>query len=163
MFLGHARIVGGGGGGGGGGGFLGSGRFMCVLALLPVWYYDMELIPLSFLLLLLSACSMAGGQEETSTSQARHRRGPNWDTTSASSLISSLSMEELRSYCQIPSNIDFELPDGPTESNFNEEGNIVYFTRKHLTIGLHFPISSLVKQFLYFFGAPLALIHPNVI
>ena len=56
MFLGHART---GGGGGGGGGFPGSGRFMQVLALLPVWYYDMELIPFSSLLLLLFACSMA--------------------------------------------------------------------------------------------------------
>ena len=35
---------------------------------LPVWYYGMELIPLSLLLLLLSACSMARGLEETSTS-----------------------------------------------------------------------------------------------
>ena len=41
----------------GGGVFPGSGRFMCVLALLPVWYYGMELIPLSPLLLLLSSCS----------------------------------------------------------------------------------------------------------
>ena len=38
-----------------------SGRFMCVLALLPVWYNGMELIPLSSILLFLFACSMAGG------------------------------------------------------------------------------------------------------
>ena len=37
------------------------GRFMCVLALLPVWYYGMELILFSFVLLMLSACSMARG------------------------------------------------------------------------------------------------------
>ena len=67
MFIGHARTR---------GVFLGSGRFMFVLALLPFWYYDMELIHLSSLLLLLSACSMARGQEETSTSQAEHKRGP---------------------------------------------------------------------------------------
>ena len=48
---------------------------MCVLALLPVWYYDMELTSLSSVLLLLSAYSMARGQEETSTSQAGRRRG----------------------------------------------------------------------------------------
>ena len=59
VFSRHART---------GGGFPGSGRFMCVLTLLPVWYYGMELIPLSLLLLLLSACSMERGQEETSTS-----------------------------------------------------------------------------------------------
>ena len=95
MFLGQART----GGGGGGGGVTGFGRFMCVIALLLVWYYGMELIPLSLLLLFLSACSMARGQEETSTSQARRRRGLSRDTPSASSLISSLSIEELRSYC----------------------------------------------------------------
>ena len=50
--------------------FPGSYRFMCVLALLPVWYYGMELIPHSSPHLLLSACSMARGEEETSTSQA---------------------------------------------------------------------------------------------
>ena len=76
----------------------------------------MELIPLSPLLLLLFAYSMTRGQEETSTSKAGLRRGPSRDTPSASSLISSLSMEELRSYFQIPNNIDFELPDCPTES-----------------------------------------------
>ena len=118
---------------------------MYVLALLPVWYYGMELIPLSLLLLLLSACSMARGQEETSTSQAGRRRGPSRDSPSASSLISSLSMEELRSYCQIPNNIDFELPEGPAESNVNEEDNVVYFTQEQLAVGLRFPISSLVK------------------
>ena len=90
---------GGGGGGGGGGGFPGSGRFMCVLVLLPVWYYGMELIPISLLLILLSSCSMVRGQEETFTSQAGCRRGPSRDTPSTSNLISSLSMEELRSYC----------------------------------------------------------------
>ena len=158
MFSRHART-----GGGGGGGFLGFGRFMCVLALLPIWYYGMELIPLSLLLLLLFACSMARGQEETSTSHARRRRGPSRDTPSISSLISSLSMEELRSYCQIPNNIDFELPDGSVESTVNEEDSVVYFTQEHLAVGLCFPISSLVKQFLHFSGAPPALIHPNVI
>ena len=140
-----------------------SGRFMCILALLPVWYYGMELIPLSSVLLLLSACSMARGQEETSTSQAGRRRGPGWDTPSASSIIYSLSMEELKSYCQIPDNIDFELSDSPAESTIGKEDGAVYFTQEQLLAGLRFPISSLVKQFLHFSGALPALIHPNVI
>ena len=101
---------------------------MYVLALLPIWYYGMELIPLSPFLLLLSTCSMERGQEETSTSQSGRKRGPSQNTPSESSLISFLSMEELRSYCQIPNNIDFELPDGPTESTVNEEDSVVYFT-----------------------------------
>ena len=107
--------------------------------------YGMELIPLSSALLLLSACSMARGKEETSTSQARRRRGPCRDMPSTSNLISHLSIEELRSYCQIPNNIDFELPDAPAESTIDEEDSVVYFTREQLTVGLHFPISSLVK------------------
>ena len=67
VFLGHTRI---------GRVFPGSGRFTRVLALLPVWYYGMKLIPLSFPLWLLPACSTVRGQEETSTSQAGRRRGP---------------------------------------------------------------------------------------
>ena len=144
-------------------GFFLSHRFMYVLALLLDGYYGMEMIPLSPLLLLLSACSMARGQEETSTSQARRRRGPSRDTPSASSLISFLSMEELRSYCQIPNNIDFELSDSPAESIVNEEDSVMYFTREQLAVGLRFPLSSLVKQFLHFSRAPPALIHLNVI
>ena len=102
----------------------------CVLALTPFWYYDMELTPFSYVLLLLSACSKARGQEETSTSQAGCRRGPGRDTPSVSSTIYSLSMEELRSYCHIPDNIDFELPDGPAESTIDKEDDELYFTRE---------------------------------
>ena len=118
---------------------------MYVLILLPVWYDGMELIPLFAALLLLSACSMERSREETSTSQARRRRGPSWDTPSVSSIISSLSMEELRSYYQIPNNIDFELLDGPAESTIDEEDSVVNFTWEQLAAGLLFPTSSLVK------------------
>ena len=82
---------------------------------------------------------------------------------SESSLIFFLSMEELRSYCPIPSNIDFKLPDGLAESTVNKEDSVVYFTREQLTAGLRFPISSMVKHFLHFFGVPPTLIHSNVI
>ena len=88
----------------------------------------MELTPLSSVLLLLSACSMARGQEETSTSQAKRRRGPGWDMPSSSSIISSLSMEELRSCCQIPDNIDFELSNGPAKSTTGDRDSAVCFT-----------------------------------
>ena len=123
----------------------------------------MELTPLSSVLLLLFACSMARGQEETSTCQAGCRRGPGRDTPSASSIISSLSMEELRSYCHIPNNIDFELSGGLAESIIGKEEGAVYFTREQLIAELRFPVLSLIKQFLHFSGAPPALIHPNVI
>ena len=154
MFLGHART-------GGGGVFPGSGRFMCILSLLPVWYYGKELIPLSSALLLLFAYSIARGQEETSTSEAGRRRGPSRDTPFVSSLISSLSMEELRSYCRIPNNIDFKLSDCPSESTIDEEDSVVYFTLEQLAAGLRFPISSLVKKVLHFSRAPPTFIHPN--
>ena len=112
----------------------------CAFFLLPVWYYGMVLIPLSFLLMLLSVCSMTRGQEENSTSQVGCRRGPSRDTPSASNLISSLSMEELRSYCRIPNSIDFELPDGPAEPTIDEEGSVVYFTQEQFAVGLRFPV-----------------------
>ena len=127
MFSRHARIE---------GVFSGSGRFMCVLTLLPVSYYGMELIPLSLPLLLLSACSMERGQEETSTSQAGRGREPSRDTPSARNLISSMSMEELRSYCQIPNDIDFELLDDSAKSTIDEEDSVMYFTREWLVAGL---------------------------
>ena len=76
---------------------------------------------------------MGRGQEETSTSQVgrrRRRRGPSQDTPSASSIIFSLSMEELKSYCQIPNNIDFESSDGPAEPPIDEEESVVYFTQE---------------------------------
>ena len=102
--------------------------------LLPVWYYGMELISLSSPIFLLSACTMARGQEETSTSQAGSKRPPSRDTPSASSLMSSLSMDELMSYCRIPNNINFELSDGSTESTIDEEHSVVYFTREQCFI-----------------------------
>ena len=80
-----------------------------------------------------------------------------------SSFIYSLSMEELRSYCQIPDNIDFQLMDSPAKSTIGKEDSAVYFTLKQLAAGLCFSVSSLIKQFLQFSKAPPALIHPNVI
>ena len=89
---------------------------------------------------------MARGQKETSTSQVGHRKGPGWDTPFASSIISSLSMGELWSYCQIPGNIDFEFLDCPIESIIGEGNNAVYFTQEQLASGLRFLISSLIKS-----------------
>ena len=49
---------------------------------------------------------MARDQEEISISQAGRRRGSGRDTPFLSNIISFLSMEGLRSYYQIPNNID---------------------------------------------------------
>ena len=64
----------------------------------------------------------------TSTSQVGLRRGPSRELPSASSIISSFFMDEVRSYCQIPDDIDFELSEGPTESTMGEQYNTVVFT-----------------------------------
>ena len=108
---------------------------------------------------MLSAYSMARGQEETSTSQAGRRWGPSRESPFASNIISSLSIDEVRSYCQILEDIDFELLNGSAESTVGEEYNIVFFTRENLATRLRFLVSSLVK----FTRAPPAYIHPNVI
>ena len=72
-------------------------------------------------------------------------------------------MEELRSYCHIPNNIDNDLSDGPTESTIGKEDGAVYFTRVHLATRLRFFVSSLITQFIHFSRASPALINPNII
>ena len=74
-----------------------------------------------------------------------------------------MSMEELRSYCQIPDSISLELSNGSAASMVGESDGVVYFTREHFVAGLRFPMLTLVKQFLHVFQAPPALIHPNAI
>ena len=71
---------------------------------------------------------MARGQKEASTSQVKRRRGPIRELPSVSSLVSSMSMEELRSLCQIPDNISLELSDCLAISTIGEADSVVYFT-----------------------------------
>ena len=124
---------------------------------LPVWYLGSGLIFIFF----LSTCRMARGQEETSTSQPGCKRGPTRGVSFIGSIISSLSLEELRAYYQIPDDIDVVLLEGPAENTVGDEYNAVFFTREELAVGLHFPVSSLVKQFLHFTRAPPTLIYPT--
>ena len=86
---------------------------------------------------------MARGQEETSTSG--RPRGRLRATPSTSSIISSLTMEELMAYCEVPDNIDLWLMDRIDESTLGGEHNSVFFTREHLEVGLCFPVPALVK------------------
>ena len=104
---------------------------------------------------------MVRGREETSTSGrlgGRPRARP-----SISNVIASLTMEELKVYCEVPNNIDLRLMERADDPTPGGEHNGVFFTREHLAAGLRFPIPAIVKQFLHFTRAPLALIHPNVI
>ena len=104
---------------------------------------------------------MVRGREETSTSGCPG--GSPRATPSASSVIASLTMEELKVYCEVPDNIDLQLMERADESTLGGEHSGVFFTREHLAAGLHFPVLAIVKQFLHFTRAPPALIHPNVI
>ena len=104
---------------------------------------------------------MAMGREETSTSG--RLRGRLRATPSASGIISTLTMEELMAYCEVPDNIDLRLMERADESTLGGEHNGVFFTRGHLAAGLRFPVPALVKQFLHFTRVPSSLIHPNVI
>ena len=82
---------------------------------------------------------------------------------SASNVIASLTMEELKVYCEVPENIDLRLMERADDFTSGGEHNGVFFTRENLAAGLRFPIPAIVKQFLNFTRAPSALIHPNVI
>ena len=102
---------------------------------------------------------MVRGQEETSTSGrpgGRPRAKP-----SASSVIASLMIEELKVYCEVPDNIELQLMERADDSTLGGEHNGVFFTREHLAVGLRFPVPTIVKQFLHFTREPPALIQPT--
>ena len=88
-------------------------------------------------------------------------RGIPRETPTASSLVATMYEEELRLYNQIPVEISLETSDGAATTTVGEVDNVVYFTREQFVAGLHLPIPSLVKQFLHFTRAPLALIYLN--
>ena len=104
---------------------------------------------------------MVRGREETSTSGrpgGRPRAKP-----SASNIIASMTMEELKVHCEVPDNIDLRLMERADESTLGGEHNGVFFTREHLVVRLRFPVPAIVKQFLHFTRVLSALIYPNVI
>ena len=100
---------------------------------------------------------------EVSGIQAGQKRGAVQASTSMSSRVSGMSEDELRSFCRVPDDIRLELSDGPAVPTVHEAENAIYFTKEQFAAGLRLPVSSLVKQFLHFSGAPPSLIHPNVI
>ena len=144
-----------------------------LILILPRWFiaraWGMPLYQLGiwlgsniiFFLSFESACRIARGREETSTSG---RLGGRLKMTpSASNIISSLTMEELMAYCEVPDVIDLRLMESADESTLGGEHNGVFFTGEHLVAGLRFPVLAIVKQFFHFTRVPPALIHPNVI
>ena len=89
----------------------------------------------------LFVCRMMRGQDETSTSQVGRRKGSSWELPTASSLVSSMSMEEMRSFCRVLDCISLEFSDGPAHSTVEQADNAVVFTREHFSVGFRFPIS----------------------
>ena len=88
---------------------------------------------------------MVRGHEETSTSQARRKRGTSWETPIVSSLVVAMSVEELRLFSQVPTDIILEVEDGTTALTIGGADNVVYFTLEQFVARLRFPIPSLVK------------------
>ena len=111
-----------------------------VLVLLIVLPRDPRVDPLS-----LFACRMMRGQEETSNSYVGSRKGSSRESPTTSSLVDFMSMEELRSFCQVLDGISLELSNGLARSTVGHADNVVYFTPKQFAARLHFSISSLVK------------------
>ena len=102
---------------------------------------------------------MTRGQDKTS--QVGCKRGSSRESPTKSILVASMSVEELRSFYRVPDDISLELLNGPAFSIVREADNVIYFTQEQFAVGLCFPVSSLVKQFLHVTRAPPALIHPN--
>ena len=71
---------------------------------------------------------MARCYEEVSSSQAGRWKGTPRETPTASSLVSTMSTEELRLYNQVPTEISLEMSDGLTASIVGESDNVIYFT-----------------------------------
>ena len=104
---------------------------------------------------------MARGHEETSTSQVGRKRRTSRETPSVSSLVVATSVKEVKSFSQVPTDIRLEVVEGPIVLTIGGVDNVIYFTHEQFVAGLHFPIPSLVKQFLHFTRAPPTLIQSN--
>ena len=73
------------------------------------------------------------------------------------------SEQKSHAHCYIPNSISIQLSNGEASSTDGLPHNIVYFTKEQFTTGLHLPIPSLLKQFLYFSKILSTFIRTNVI
>ena len=71
---------------------------------------------------------MARCHEEDSTSQARRKRGTPRETPTMSSLVATMSIEDLRSFKQVPIAIRLEVSDGMATLTIGATNNTVYLT-----------------------------------
>ena len=79
---------------------------------------------------------MMKGQEKTSISQVGRRKGSSRESPTVSILVSSMSIEELRSFYQVLDDISLELSEGPASSTAGQADNAVYFTQEQFPAGL---------------------------
>ena len=71
---------------------------------------------------------MARGHEKASINQAGRKRGAPRETPIASSLVVAMSVENLRSFSQVPTTIRLEMLEGAATSTMGAADNAVYFT-----------------------------------
>ena len=83
---------------------------------------------------------MARGHEEALTNQAGRRRGTLREMPTASSLVAAMSVEELRLYSQILSEISLETLDSTASSTVRKAENAIYFTWEQFVVWLRLPI-----------------------
>ena len=94
-----------------------------------------------FFLFYIFSYRMERGHKEVLTNQARCRRGTPRETPTTSSLVSTMSIEELRLYSKISTEISPKTLDSATTSIVGEAGNVVYFTWEQFASRLHLPHS----------------------
>ena len=87
------------------------------------------------------------------------RGGPPQEMPIISSLVADMSIDELRSFSQLPANIRLGVADDPATPTIGGTDNTVYFTHDQFAVGLRFSVQSLVKEFLHFSRAPPTLVH----
>ena len=79
---------------------------------------------------------MARGEKETSTGRVGCRRGAPQESPTTCNLVATMPMEELRFFCQVPTDISLELLDEVAVLTIGWADNSVYFTLEQFVVGL---------------------------
>lgn len=117
----------------------------------------------------LTQCSnMPTKRDTASSNEARQGGKSGWTTVSSEcpylgKPIELLNKREFRNCLYFPNGISVQLVEGDLMPTEKVGYNVIYFTKEQFNAGLHFPIPSLFKQFLYYTQIPPAYIHPNIV
>ena len=82
---------------------------------------------------------MVRGHEEASTSQAGRKIGTHGKRPRRGILVATMSVEDLRSFRQVPAAIRLEVLDDTATSTIRAAANAIYFTREQFAAGLYPP------------------------